>query len=95
VKIQGGNEDELTGDEKEAVSIFLLNADAAALPAPPAPAAPLSYAERLLEAGHQAKKAREDTSRYRKVSHVVATSNTCERLFSQAKLLMSSTCCCF
>jgi hypothetical protein len=52
--------------------------------------AALSYAERLLEAGHQAKKAREDTSRYRKVSHVVATSNTCERLFSQAKLLMSS-----
>lgn len=71
-------------------SIFLLKADAAALPAPPAPTASLSYAERLLEAGHQAKRAREGTSRYRRVSHVAATVNTCERLFSQAYYIFAS-----
>jgi hypothetical protein len=50
----------------------------------------LSYAEIILsEADEDAKRRRVIESKYRSTEHVLSTSNLCERLFSQCKILMS------
>ena len=47
---------------------------------------PIGYAQALIRAGNEQKRQRIDVSKYRSTAHVVCTSNTCERLFSSAKL---------
>ena len=51
----------------------------------------LGYGDMLLRITAQKKILREGNSEYRLQKHVSPTSNICERLFSQAKLLMSAT----
>ena len=50
----------------------------------------LGYSDRILYADNVAKKQRTDTSKYRSTVHVLPQSNLCERLFSHAKIIMSS-----
>ena len=50
----------------------------------------VGYAESILSEAHRIKRSRTSSSRYRSTLHVASTSNICERLFSQAKLIMSA-----
>ena len=49
----------------------------------------VGYAEKILQSAQKIKKRKVEISKYRSTSHVVCTSNTCERLFSAAKLIIS------
>ena len=101
VKIQRGKENELSVAEKESVKMFRVRVNTA--DRPPTAAAPsrnerLSFAEQSLkrqkleEGG--SKPARRvnntDNSRYIDLSHIGATSNVVERLFSLAGLVLTS-----
>ena len=86
-KIQGGAEATMTSREKRACSRFLK--DGALEVTMNSPVQELGYADRILQAGLQNKKARIEKSKYRPTKHVTTQSNICERLFSQAKLIMS------
>ena len=54
--------------------------------------ADVGYAEKLMQSARQQKKRRVENSKYQPTAHVVSTSNIVERLFSHAKLILSSLC---
>ena len=88
-KILDDREKDLTPNEASACSIFKRKNNA--INEPGSPANDLGYADQILRGSAQKKRSREDESEYRSVKHVSPTSNICERLFSQAKLIMSAT----
>ena len=50
----------------------------------------MSYIEsKLSETNEEVKKRRVHGSKYRSTEHVISTSNLCERLFSQSKIIMT------
>ena len=52
--------------------------------------ADVGYAEKLMQSARQQKRRRVENSKYKSTAHVVSTSNIVERLFSHAKLILSS-----
>jgi hypothetical protein len=87
VKIQGGQESTLNPSEKAAVRHLLKVPEVAGSPNAEIPTR--SFADSILEDARASKSSRTETSKYRSTDHVAATSNICERLLSQAKLIMS------
>ena len=53
------------------------------------PGQAVAYAHRILSEAEQNKRQRTDTSKYRTTIHVLPQSNLCERLFSNAKIIMA------
>ena len=87
VKIQGRHEDLLNRSERDTVKIFYKSEDDDDNTPPPTA---MGYAESIIFHAEDKKRKLEFKSKYRNLSYVVSTSNVCERLFSQAKLVMSS-----
>ena len=79
-KLQGGSERAFAHFLRDGVPDSILNS----------PDQELGYADRVLLAGQQEKRARLEKSKYRSAKHVTSQSNICERLFSHAKLIMSN-----
>ena len=82
VKLQSGLESELSVAERNAVKIFLRE-DAPSLPE--TAVVSNDFSDTFLAS----KRRRVETSRYRFTLHVSATSNICERLLSNARLIMT------
>ena len=81
-KLQGGQESDLSTVEADSVNIFLkLNSENDEADRD------LSFAQRHLN--EEAKRRRIVSDTYRSTIHVSPTSNSCERLFSAARLIMS------
>ena len=80
VKVQRGDEISLTNLEKNALARFKVDATTASATED----AEESYMEKVRMNGKHAKK-----TNYRSMNHVSSTSNTVERLFSRAKLVMT------
>ena len=87
-KLQAGEELDLTRSEKDAVRIYL-RSDSDYCNNTEDDEAEVGYAEKILQSAQKLKKRKVEISKYRCTSHVVCTSNTCERLFSAAKLIIS------
>ena len=87
-KLQAGEELDLTRSEKDAVRIYL-RSDSDYCNNTEDDEAEVGYAEKILQSAQNLKKRKVEISKYRCTSHVVCTSNTCERLFSAAKLIIS------
>jgi hypothetical protein len=85
IKIQSGREHLLSPQEVDAVKIF--KKPAAPRTAPPPTSA--TYASSIRESVRAEKRLRTELSEYRKTLHVSTTSNICERLNSNAKLVMN------
>ena len=91
MKIQGGDEDRLSRQEKEAVKMFKKVAaqQTGGGGAASQPIEALGFADRRLESSQAAKRARTEQSSYRSTSHVSSTSLIVERLFSNCKPIMN------
>ena len=83
VKLKSGLEFELTERERQSVEMFL-RADAE--PLPDSVVSKTNFADDLLNKRRRLESSR---SRYRSTMHVSATSNVCERLFSNARIIMT------
>ena len=88
IKIQSGKEADLTDSEITAVKIFkkpdsIPRNHAAGSPEP------TGYASSIREILRAEKRQRIETSDYRRTLHVSTTSNICERLNSNARLIMN------
>jgi hypothetical protein len=88
IKIQSGKEAELTDAEVTAIQIFkkpdILSRNQVV--GSPEPAA---YASSIRDSLRAEKRQRTEASQYRKTFHVSTTSNVCERLNSNARLIMN------
>ena len=90
IKVQSGNEQTLTRDEKKSLKRFLIDYDANNdSDIEEIESDQLSFADSVLERAQAAKRQRIEKSAYRSMKHVSPTSNVCERLFSRAKLIMT------
>ena len=85
IKIQEGREDELSEQEERKVVKFLLPTSVDVDEIPRRDGATLSVAE-LVDFNMRRKRSK-GNSKYRCLDHVIPTSNCCERLFSQCKLV--------
>jgi hypothetical protein len=88
IKIQSGMEADLTREEITAVKVFkkpdyLPRNQVAGSPEP------TGYASSIRDSLRAEKRQRTETSQYRKTLHVSTTSNICERLNSNARLIMN------
>ena len=81
VKVQRGDEKSLTNQEKSAILRFKVDATTASATDDNEE----SYMDKIRTNGKHAKKIN-----YKSMNHVSSTSNTIERLFSRAKLVMTS-----
>jgi hypothetical protein len=87
IKIQDGKESSLSRNEKLAVARYLKDG-AVDDEDEDDDAETEGFASRVLKAAHKDKRQRTDNSKYSSTAHVYPQSNLCERLFSQAKLVM-------
>ena len=88
IKIQSGKEADLTDSEITAVKIFKKPASIPQNHAAGSPE-PTGYASSIREILRAEKRQRIETSDYRRTLHVSTTSNICERLNSNARLIMN------
>jgi hypothetical protein len=87
VKVLRGKENTLTGPEKEAISIFRMDVDVSVNYEEEEEEVEMSFMTTIISA-HKSKVAKK--SNYRAMTHICATSNAVERLFSRAKLVITS-----
>ena len=89
IKILDNRVKDLKPNEASACSIFKRKINE--INEPDCPDNDLGYADQILRASAQKKRAREEDTEYRSVKHVSPISNICERLFSRANITISAT----